>query len=110
MTPSILDQRERARRDHCRSNLRALGLALHNYYDAHRTFPPGWVQLHAQADGTPGYGWQTSILPFVQQNNLYNSVDFNRMPAAATPLLQTAVRMYRDFSRIRGAGWNRFGG
>ena len=39
--PAMQQAREAARRSTCRNNLRQIGLALHNYEDAFRSFPPG---------------------------------------------------------------------
>lgn len=39
--PAVQAAREAARRSACKSNLRQIGLALHNYHAAHQTFPPG---------------------------------------------------------------------
>ncbi|MCA9095133.1 MAG: DUF1559 domain-containing protein [Planctomycetaceae bacterium] len=87
--------REASRRQTCENNLKRLGLACHNYHDVYGGFPPGWVQIFRQADGTPGYGWLTALLPYVEQANLYNQIDINRMPDKPTPILQMAIRTYR---------------
>ena len=45
--PAVQQAREAARRTECRNNLHQLGLAIHNYIDAHRVFPQAIV-----AEGT----------------------------------------------------------
>ena len=44
LMPAVQKAREAARRSACINNMRQLGLASHNYLDAHRVFPPGWAE------------------------------------------------------------------
>ena len=44
LMPAIQRAREAARRSSCLNNMRQLGIAAHNYLDAQRTFPSGWVE------------------------------------------------------------------
>jgi hypothetical protein len=50
------------------NNLKQIGLACHNYHDVYKTFPAA-VQIGPQ--GIP-HSWRVSILPFLEQENLYN--------------------------------------
>ena len=38
---AVQQARATARTSQCRNNLKQIGLALHNYTDSHRRFPPG---------------------------------------------------------------------
>jgi len=66
--------REAARRMHCSNNLKQIALALHNYHDVHKTFPPAMIP---DADGKPMHSWRVLILPFIEQQSLYDSYDFS---------------------------------
>lgn len=44
LMPAVQRAREAARRNACLNNIRQLGIASHNYLDAHRKFPSGWIE------------------------------------------------------------------
>jgi len=77
LLPAVQQAREAARRAQCKNNLKQLGLALHNYADVHRVFPPGQL-------GYP-FVWspQSQLLPFVEQANLQNLLDYDVPPLLA---------------------------
>ena len=88
LLPAVQAAREAARRAECTNKLRQLALAAHNYHDAHQTFPPGALVYAglsgARADRCPprggtnesGASWSVMILPFIEQDPLYKSLDF----------------------------------
>lgn len=59
-----------ARRSQCKNNLKQIGLALMNYHDVHRTFPPGWI-VSETPGASSGFGWGYQILPFFDQAPLF---------------------------------------
>ena len=72
LLPAVQSVREAARRASCMNNLHQIGIALHNYETANRNLPPGWkASSHV---GLPGWGWASAILPFMEQNNLFDSL------------------------------------
>ena len=87
LLPAVQQAREAARRTQCKNNLKQLGIALHNYHDVHRVFPPS--RLNVGFHGGPVYatprparyknatGW-TMLLPFIEQGNLYQQYDHNQ--------------------------------
>jgi prepilin-type N-terminal cleavage/methylation domain-containing protein len=77
LLPAIQAAREAARRTECSNKLKQIGLALHNYHDTYNTFPPGNV-TPGNCCGTPSAGtWTLFILPFLEQETLYNQYDFS---------------------------------
>ncbi len=79
LLPAVQAAREAARRMQCSNNLKQFGLAVHNYESAIRRFPASfyraWPTSMGGTFGTPGWGWGTMILPYLEQNALYNSLD-----------------------------------
>jgi prepilin-type N-terminal cleavage/methylation domain-containing protein/prepilin-type processing-associated H-X9-DG protein len=73
LLPAVLAARQAAHRLACVSNLKNLGLALHNYHSIHDTFPPGAVGPvigTAQYDQLKHHGLGTHLLPFLEQQAL----------------------------------------
>ena len=86
LLPAVQAAREAARRMQCGNNLKQLALALHNYHDTYKTFPPEAI-WHGNPKGTTGsattvrnYTWIAMILPFIEQSPLHDQIDF-RLPA-----------------------------
>src|SRR5688572_19693331 len=75
MAPSTIQKaREAARRATCKNNLKQLGIALHNYHETYKAFPPGWNARVITPGNGARSGWQTSILPFVDQAPIFEAV------------------------------------
>lgn len=80
LLPAVQQAREAARRTSCKSNLKQLGLALHNYESTFRLLPPGYLHKPDPAGSGAnhmGFAWGAMILPQVEQANLYQLFDFN---------------------------------
>jgi len=69
LLPAVQKVRETANRTKCSNNLKQLGLALHNYHDVKRSFPPGHTKPASNAT-TPKHNWVPFILPYIEQDNL----------------------------------------
>lgn len=103
LLPAVQQAREAARRTQCKNNLMNIGLALHNYMMSHEVFPPGSQNLTGPVNNIPPgsledhevveppinapaidlsvhyhMSWMTQILPYIEQQNAYNKIDFNR--------------------------------
>ncbi|TWT33042.1 Type II secretion system protein G precursor [Blastopirellula retiformator] len=77
LLPAVQQAREAARRMHCSNNLKQIALAMHVYNDVHNTFPIGTCQHNSGGIvNSRGFmGWAIAILPYVEQQNLYDLYD-----------------------------------
>ncbi len=66
LLPAVQAAREAARRSQCVNNLKQLALGVMNYESSNGSFPPG-------EQGCCWGGWTVSVLPFIEQTQLYNS-------------------------------------
>ncbi len=78
LLPAVQQAREAARRTQCRNNLKQLGLGLHNYHDAFTVFPPGGTYRTGMAAQAGHWSPQARLLPYLDQANLNNLIDFSR--------------------------------
>jgi prepilin-type N-terminal cleavage/methylation domain-containing protein len=72
LLPAVQKVREAAARAKCMNNLKQIGLALHNYHDANRALPAGYIELVPLTDRAT---WITLTLPYVEQDNLWKTYD-----------------------------------
>jgi len=94
LLPAVQAAREAARRSNCKSNLKQIGIALHNYHDTYNTFPPSYVNFGPEVR----WGWGALILPFIEQENLFDQLDVSRrsgLTPSPTNGMQTRVDVYR---------------
>jgi prepilin-type N-terminal cleavage/methylation domain-containing protein/prepilin-type processing-associated H-X9-DG protein len=85
LLPAVQKVREAANRAQCQNNLKQIGLALHNYHDSYKRFPPGYIdgntKTSADPGGTPdndvgpGWGWAALLLPYIEQDNVFNQIN-----------------------------------
>jgi prepilin-type N-terminal cleavage/methylation domain-containing protein/prepilin-type processing-associated H-X9-DG protein len=75
LLPAVQAAREAARRMKCSNNLKQYGVGIHNYHDTNGVFPINATGLAGNA--IPRLTWQVRILPFMEQQAIYQGVDFN---------------------------------
>jgi RNA polymerase sigma factor (sigma-70 family) len=62
--------REAAARTQSVNNLKQIGLAMHNYHDQEKNFPAH--AIYSKDGKTPLLSWRVAILPYIDQQALYN--------------------------------------
>jgi len=73
LLPAVQMAREAARRTRCANNLRQMVLATHNYMDTVRCLPPAVCMSPTRSSN---WSVHARILPFIEQLNLQNLIDF----------------------------------
>jgi prepilin-type processing-associated H-X9-DG protein/prepilin-type N-terminal cleavage/methylation domain-containing protein len=97
LLPALQSVRVAAVRTDCTNNLRQIGLACHLSHDLKGRLPPGYSASGPYVDGNtdtaPGWGWGAYLLPFLEQEALYNQIDFAKPVGSSTPA-QTVLRTF----------------
>jgi len=109
LLPAVQAAREAARRMSCSNNLRQIALALHNYEDTHKRFPPGSIWVYPIPPSLPppagfdmnqdiaegNWGWGAMILPNIEQGNLHATIGvttLNMVRAMDNPTILAAMK------------------
>jgi Protein of unknown function (DUF1559) len=89
----VRNSREAARRTQCKNNLKQIGLALHSYHEVYGSFPPAYT---VDSQGNRLDSWRTLILPFMDEQKLYESIDLTKPwdHLANAKARQTAIAGY----------------
>lgn len=90
LLPAVQQAREAARRSQCKNHMKQWGLALHNYHDVAKQFPPSVINPGSyysdqfvqpgQIRNITGY---LLLLPYIDQTPLYNRINFSLATGAA---------------------------
>lgn len=98
LLPAVQQAREAARRTQCKSNLKQIGVALHNYHDVNNSFPPFFISRSGNAtriaDTDKGANWLVFLLPYMEQTPLYDAWNFD-IPANQNDGRSQELTMYK---------------
>jgi prepilin-type N-terminal cleavage/methylation domain-containing protein/prepilin-type processing-associated H-X9-DG protein len=81
LLPAVQSAREAARRSQCINNMKQLGLAIANYIDRNEAIPFLFSNYSNVGGPVPGgawpLGWGASILPGLEQQSLFNTINWS---------------------------------
>jgi prepilin-type N-terminal cleavage/methylation domain-containing protein/prepilin-type processing-associated H-X9-DG protein len=87
--------RAAALRVSCVNNLKQIGLACHVYHDASNHFPAGFLTDDpASGEPTPGWSWAAQLLPYIEQQNVYTSIDVTKPMTNYAGAIRTPIPVY----------------
>ncbi|MEM8947657.1 MAG: DUF1559 domain-containing protein [Planctomycetota bacterium] len=89
LLPAVQAAREASRRASCQNNMKQLGLAIQNYESARGELPQSGMEARSYAalanlDGGVLVGWLVQLLPYLEQQTLFDQFDLQR-PAIDQP-------------------------
>src|SRR5437879_204561 len=80
LLPGVQKVREAALRMECKSNLRQIGIAMHNYHVTNGSLPPGYVSDvgPGNVDLGPGWGWGALLLPYIELDGIASQIHYDK--------------------------------
>ena len=129
LLPAVQAAREAARRTQCSNNLKQIALAIHNYHDSMKVFPPGYISSRPGIPGSSSWcrsggvqraPWTVLILPYSEQGNLHSKFNFNvvfqstsNQMDAPNDAVVVPIKMFQcpsDIRLSRNKNWNSYFG
>ena len=86
LLPAIQKVRQLAYRLQCQANLQQIGRAFHNHHETEGAFPPalstymGGPNVPPPHDRRWYFSWMVRLLPYLEQGNFYQQIDFTAWP------------------------------
>jgi hypothetical protein len=107
MLPAVQAAREAARRQVSMNNMKQIALAMHNYESTFKRFPP---RANRSPDGKPLLSWRVALLPYLEQNELYNRFHLDEPWDSPhnLELLELMPQLYRNPSADTPPGWTSY--
>ena len=99
LLPAVQKVREAAARMSCSNNLKQLGLSFHNYHDANSHLPSN---IRPDAVSTVRVRWATHLLPYIEQDNLFRTVNINQNWHLQPTTFGTKLKMFECPSAPNG--------
>lgn len=100
LLPAVQSAREAARRLSCKNNLKQIGVALHNYVEARKQFPPGGIYPVGATVAADAWSVHAYLLPYMEQENLHNLINFKASYSTQPTVTEFRVPVYLCPSEI----------
>jgi prepilin-type N-terminal cleavage/methylation domain-containing protein/prepilin-type processing-associated H-X9-DG protein len=112
LLPAVQKVREAAARAQCQNNLKQMGLAVANYESTYGKLPTSGEGSNAAVNGTaftnqppaspgtPMHSLFTYLLPFIEQQNLFNMIDPNQYYNAASAAYPLHAAAFKNVIKI----------
>ena len=123
LLPAVQQAREAANRNACVNNLKQLALGMANYAEALGGYPPSHHDNNpasnsatGAADNKTGLGWSAFILPFIEENTVWDTIqsetngteNWQSVGTTLTDLAKTSLKTFECRSNVQygrpGAG------
>jgi len=84
LLPSVQTGRKPSPATACKNNVHQIRVALHHLHDHKQRLPSGWRGVSVgqspavAADDAPGWGWAAELLPQLEADGVYRSIDLGR--------------------------------
>jgi prepilin-type N-terminal cleavage/methylation domain-containing protein len=101
LLPAVQKVRDAAARTKCQNNLKQLGLAMHNYMDSNQALPSNGLY---QPGPKNAWSAMARLLPYVEQNNLHQAIDFNQSYSVQPGVASKRLAVYVCPSEVNDRG------
>lgn len=95
LMPAVQAARESARKTQCQSNLKQIGIGIHGYHNARNRLPVGCLEWRGPMSPRTNrqFAWSAFLLPYLDQQPLFDSIDFKQPYDAAVNAASAATKL-----------------
>lgn len=116
LLPAVQAARAAARRMQCSNRMKQIGLSIHNYHSAYKRLPRAWwleTPLDSQPKAFNGRVWTIDVLPFMEEQAIYEQLDHNtlsvdQLSPSNVAVIQQSIASYLCPSSPGGAEQRRY--